>query len=315
MFRARLLLFSLLALPVSSLRAETADPAVLTTEIAAAHLEPARAVSLKKLKVNAGLGTLRLDDGVLIPASGVGGKTIEMVFLGSGRIELDPPDAVEAGQLELFTGGARLDQEFQEAVLVVGLDAAVTAMLKRPAAQPDAATLKRAEDLYAAWKKKRERKLLDVDRGILLDALGDPGASGYFAAWFRAKDPGDFLYVVEPGDREQVSLGRFVPLDATEKEKRKILRQINREQRKGRLLGLDVDDLGQWDTWLSASLRTAEGKPAPGAPTFEPHKYVLDMTVDRNLGLVARRGSTSIPWCGARGRWACGCRRTSRSRR
>ncbi len=55
------------------------------------------------------------------------------VALGSGRIDLDPPDAVEAGQLELFTGGARLDQEFQEAVLVVGLDAAVNGMLKRPA--------------------------------------------------------------------------------------------------------------------------------------------------------------------------------------
>ncbi|HSS78219.1 MAG TPA: hypothetical protein VLV54_15925 [Thermoanaerobaculia bacterium] len=141
---ARLLPFALLGLCASAapaVSAEIADPAAnpakIVSEIAAAHLEPARAVSLKKLKVNAGLGTLRLDDGVLIPASSVGGKTIEMVFLGSGRIELDPPDAIEAGQLELFTGGARLDQEFQEAVLVVGLDAAATAMLRRPAAQPD----------------------------------------------------------------------------------------------------------------------------------------------------------------------------------
>jgi hypothetical protein len=288
MRRVRLMFVVLFALGVPALHAETTDPASLLAEIAAAHLEPARAVSLKKLKVNAGLATLHLDDGVLIPATSVGGKTIEMVFLGSGRIELDPPDAIEAGQLELFTGGARLDQDFQEAVLVVGLDAAVTAMLKRPAAQPDAATLRRAEELYTAWRKKRERKLLDVDRGILLNALRDPAASGYFVAWFRAKDPGDFLYFVEPSDREQVTLGRFVPLDATEKEKRKILRQIDREQRKGRLLGLDVEDLGQWDTWLSASLRSAGGKPAPGAPTFEPRKYTLDMTVDRDLRLSGR---------------------------
>lgn len=73
----------------------------------ASQLEPGRAVNLKKLKLNAGLATLRLDDGVLVP--------IEMVFLGSGRIEFEPRDAVEAGQLELFTGGARLDQESQEA--------------------------------------------------------------------------------------------------------------------------------------------------------------------------------------------------------
>src|SRR5258706_8742887 len=162
---SRLLFFALLTLCFPALHAETVDRAALSTAIAAAHLEPARAVSLKKLKVNAGLGPLRLDDGVLIPASGVGGKTIEMVFLGSGRIDLDPPDAIEAGQLELFTGGARLDQEFQEAVLVVGLDAAGNGMLKRPAAQPDAATPRPGEELYAAWKKKRERKLPGVDRG------------------------------------------------------------------------------------------------------------------------------------------------------
>jgi len=288
MHRARSLVLTLLAICAPALGAEAPDPASLQAEIAASRLEPARAVTLKKLKLNAGLATLHFDDGVLIPASGVGGKTVEMVFLGSGRIELDPPDAIEAGQLELFTGGTRLDQELQEAVLVVGLDAAVTAMLKRPAAQPDAATVRRAEQLYAAWKGKRERKLLDVERGILLDALRDPAGAGYFAAWLRAKDPGDFLYVVEPSDREQVILGRFVPLDATEKEKRKILRQINREQRKGRLLGLDVDDLGQWDTWLSASLRTADGRPAPGAPTFEPRKYTLDVVIDRDLRLAGK---------------------------
>src|SRR6476660_7111575 len=108
MFRPGRLFVALLALSLPALHAETVDPAAIpatiVTEIAAAHLGPARAVSLKRLKVNAGLGTLHLDDGVLIPASGVGGKTIEMVLLGSGRIALDPPDAIEAGQLELFTG-------------------------------------------------------------------------------------------------------------------------------------------------------------------------------------------------------------------
>jgi tetratricopeptide (TPR) repeat protein len=283
----RLLLVLVLVAAAAARAAEVPDPAALQTEIAASHLEPARAVTLKNLKLNAGLATLHLD-GLLVPASGVGGQTVELVFLGNGRIELEPPDSIEAGQLELFTGGSRLDAEFKEAVLVVGLDAAVNAMLRRPAAQPDADTVHRAESLYATWRGKRERKLLDVDRGILLDALRDPVSNGYFAAWFRAADPGDFLYFVEPGEREQVTLGRFVPLDATEKEKRKISKEISRQQRKGRLLGVDVEDLGQWDTWLSASLRTADGKPAPGAPSFEPRKYTLEMTVDRDLRLAGK---------------------------
>ena len=69
-------------------------PAALQAEIASAHLDFARAVSLKNVKLGVGLGTLHLDDGVLIPATAVGGKTIEMVFLGKGRIEVDPPDAI-----------------------------------------------------------------------------------------------------------------------------------------------------------------------------------------------------------------------------
>jgi len=265
-----------------------ADPAALRRELEAAHLEPARAVAVKNLKMNAGLATLRLEEGVLLPASPVGGKTVELVFLGRGRITLDPPDRVESGQLELFTGGTRLDEEFKEAVLVVGLDAAVGAILRKPAAQPDAATLKRAEELYKQWRGKPERKQLNVETGILGDALGDPSYQGYFAAWFKGGGAGDFLYLLEPDSREQVTLGHFVALEATEKQKRKLLRQIEREQRKGRLVGLELDDLGQWDTWLAASLRDKEGKPAPGGAAFEPEKYTLDVTVGEDVRLSGR---------------------------
>ena len=277
-----LLLGSLLSLVPGRLAAQAPDPAALRRDIEAAHLDPARAVTLKGVKLAAGLATLLLDDGVLLPASPVGGKTIELVFLGRGRIVLEPPDRVEAGQLELFTGGSRLDEEFKEAVLVVGLDPAVNALLKKPAAQPDAQTVKKAEDFYTQWKAKPERKQLNVETGILGDALGDPTWQGYFAAWFRGGDLGDVLYLIEPDSREQVTLGHFVPLEATEKDKRKLLRVIQREQRKGRLVGLELDDLGQWDTWLAGSLRDKEGKPVPGGSPFEPEKYTLDVTAGEN---------------------------------
>ncbi len=293
MYSARRLPVLLCLLPAflapGTLRAQTADPAALQAAIAGAKLEPARAVALKGVKLGVGLGTLRLDDGVLIPATPVGGKTVEMVFLGKGRMEVEPPDAVEAGQLELFTGGSRLDEEFKEAVLVVGQDAAVAAMLKRPAAQPDPERSRRAEALFADWRRKGEWKYMSAERGILLNAMRDPVATGYFAAWFRGGDLGDIFYCVQPGEQEQVTLGHFIPLDATEREKRKILKRISREQRKGRLLGVEVDDLGQWDTWLESSLRAADGKPVPGAPTFEPKKYTLDVTLsERELRLEGK---------------------------
>ena len=287
--RSLVLTCLLTLLAVGVLRAQAPEPAALQAAIAGARLEPARAVALKGVKLAVGLGTLRLDDGVLIPATAVGGKTIEMVFLGKGRLEVEPPDAIEGGQLELFTGGSRLDAEFKQAVLVVGQDAAVAAMLRKPAAQPDAGQVRQAETLYADWRKKGEWKYLSAERGILLNALRDPVALGYFAAWFRGGELGDISYCVDPGVREQVTLGHFVPLEATEREKRKILKAITREQRKGRMVGVELDDLGQWDTWLSSSLRTAAGKPALGAPTFEPKKYTLDVTLEeRELRLTGK---------------------------
>ncbi len=131
-------------------------------------------MALKSVKLATGLATLRLDDGVLLPAAAVDGKTVEMVFLGKGRLELEPPDEVEAGQLELFTGGSRLDEGFSEMVLVMGLDAAADALMKKPKAAPDAAQLKRAEEIYAKWKGGPERKLLGVEDAILTDVIGDP---------------------------------------------------------------------------------------------------------------------------------------------
>ena len=283
--------FLLLALS-AAVQAQAPDPASLLKEMAVARLEPSRAVSLKNLKLGTGLGMLYLDDGVLIPSTTVGGKTVEMVFIGKGRVAVEPPDDVEAGQLELFTGGTRLEEEFTEMVMVLGLDAATDAILRRPkVAQLDAALARRAEELFTKWKGGPERKVLNVDSAVLRDVVGDAAYQGFFAAWFRGGELGDFLYLVEPDVEEQVTIGGFKPLEATEKEKRKASRELERAQRRGRLIGVDLDEilLGQWDTWLSASLRGRDGKANPGLATFEPEKYTLDVTLaDGDLKLTGR---------------------------
>lgn len=288
--RPFLLLAGLLLLPLSGALAETPDPASLRREIEQARLDPARAVTVKNVKLNAGLANLVLEDGTLLPATPVGGKTVELVFLGKGRITLEPPDSVEAGQLELFTGGPRLDEEFTEMVLVLGLEAAADAMLRRPkVAALDGTLSRRAEAVYAQWKGSPERKLLSVDAAVLKDTAGDSAYQGFFAARFHGSELGDFLYLVEPDAQEQVTLGRFVPLEMSEKEKRKLLRDIEKDQRRGRLIGLEAEDLGQWDTWLSASLRGREGAARPGLAAFEPEKYTLDMALaERDLRLTGR---------------------------
>lgn len=279
-FRTGVVLVGLVMGGGTQASAQALDPKVLQQEIAGLRLDFESAISLQKLNLNAGLANLHFDDGILVPTTKVGGKVIEMVYLGKGRVDVDPPDPVEAGQLELFTGGPRLDEEIQAAVLVVGLDAAVDAMLRRPkAGELSAADRQRAGEIYDRWHKSPERKLLNADSGILSNAIGDPFYDGYFTAWFRGKELGDFLYTLDPTAREQATLGRFVPLDATEKEKRKLLRVLDRQQRQGRLIGVDVEDLGQWDSWLSASLRGKDGLPAAGHSPFEPERYTLDLRI------------------------------------
>ncbi|MES1211300.1 MAG: hypothetical protein ABUL63_03090, partial [Acidobacteriota bacterium] len=231
------LVFLGVAVPIRS-QAPPVDPAALQKEVAALRLDPARAVTLKNVKLAAGTGTPYLDDGRLVPTTTVGGKTAEMVFLGKGRLELDPPDEIEAGQLELFTGAPRLAEEVTEVALVLNLDAAVEALLRRPKAAPDAAQAQRADEVYRTWREGPHRRFLGVERALLLDAAGDPLYQGYFAGWFRGKELGEIHYVVDPSKEEQVTLGQFVPLDVTDKEKRKILKGIARQQRSGRLLGV-----------------------------------------------------------------------------
>lgn len=272
LFSFALFFLSLLAIPVEG----TSDPAVLLRSIAESRLDPGRAVSIEKVALNVGPATIHLEDGVLVPVVAEGVGLVEVVFLGQGRIEMEAPDPIEAGQLELFTGASRLDQRFEAAVLVAGSGADVDALLEQPALPPDASLRQRADTLWTAWRESREREIFHVDRSLLLDALRDPLSDGFFGAWLRSEDLGDFVYFVEPDDPEQVRLGQFIPLDLTERERRRKERTIRSEQAEGRALGVEVDDLGTFNTWVSATLRSSSGDPTPGSPAFKPTRYTLE---------------------------------------
>ena len=226
------------------------------------------------------MALFKIEHGVFFPVTPVGGHTVEMVFQGSAKLILEPPDEIEAGQLDLFTGSPALDERVKEAVLVINLDAAADAIFSRPKiADLDPGTRQRAEALYEQWRKRPERGLLGVEAAIFRDALGDPLIEGYFAGWLRSENLEELLYVVDPTATEQVTLGRFTVLDATEKQERKLARRMHRQQRKGRLIGLSVEDLGLWDTWLSTPHRSQDGAPRPGTMAFEPRHYELDLVL------------------------------------
>ena len=272
------LLFSIfVVLPSASAIAQESSVSRLLRQIESGSSQRS-AVRVQGLRLAAGLGSLVVENGLFIPGAEVEGRVAEFLFLGDAYLELLAPDDIEKHQLTLYTGKSSLREHITEGIVVVALDAASEAILSRPAATLSSEETARANSLWASWRATSERRLLNIDGALLADAMKDSVAEGYFAGWLLGDELGRFIYLVDPRQPEQVTLGRFERIDATEKEKRKASRLIHREQRKGRLIGLEVDDLGQFDTWLSASLRVGD-EVRPGDPGFEPAHYQIDVTL------------------------------------
>ena len=255
-----------------------------------------KARRINGLKLAAGAAMLQLDSGLLAPLVAAGeSRSREYVFVGKGRLLLRPQDPVEAQQLELFHGEPALDYAFEELALFVPLRGAGDALAKRPeATDADAAALEKLADLRTRWLASGERGIAGVDLQAFADEQGHPSAQGYFVAW--ALQPGQgadaearpLLYLVDPQQREQVTLGRFVKLDLTQREERQVERMLHREQRQGRLLGLRTEEMGSFDTWVSTSLTAPDGKPRPGFDPFEAAAYRLNVRLDDDLRIHGR---------------------------
>ena len=270
----------LVLLAVSSIVAAEPEPAAIQSALRASRLQTTAAVEVRDLHLDAGLAELRLEEGILFPASAVAGRPAEMVFVGRGRLTAMPPDDVEAAQLELFSGRRELAATFQEAVLVVANDAAAAQLLGGPAAHPAAAQTHQAESLFESWIGGPHRRLLHVEGHLLLDALGDPRSQRYFVAHLQDPNLGEILYVVEPDEPEPVTLGQFVPLEVSRREARRLRRSLHAAQEEGQLLGLDVDDLGTWDTWMSTALPAGDGSRVESSAAFEPTHYDLEIVIE-----------------------------------
>ncbi|MEE8524352.1 MAG: M1 family aminopeptidase [Thermoanaerobaculia bacterium] len=276
----------------------TVDPAAVLAEIRSAELDTSRPRDAADLRLQTGFATVDLRHGILIPVRTASGEVVEWVFAGYGELILDPPDDIEAGQLELFTGEASLRESFTEAVFVVARDAAAAALAARPAAVPEPVLAARAEAFWEAWQTSPERRTLGVEIGVLLDALEVPIYEEFFAGWFSGGRLGRFFLQMDPAEVEQINLGQFVRFDPTAAQHRRISGFLHRQQQQGRLVGLEVEDLGRWDTWVSSSLRSSGGLPRPGAAAFEPRHYSLEVTVDPPSGRLVSRSRIELDTLG-----------------
>jgi hypothetical protein len=296
-----LLVLAVMATAGISLSAEQ-PVADLVEQIRSARLDSARAVDVEALEIDMGLARMRLVEGVLIPAAPVGGRTLEILFSGRASFEIEPPDEVEAQQLELFTDRERLDVDVTDAVLLIGNEAIVNELLEgKPQADLGADAVERAETSFGEWVEGAERRGFGGEGALFKAALGDEPAQRSFLAWVRSEEMDDFYYRLDPFLVEQVELGQFVAAELDEIDQHQIEKFIRKSRREGRYSQLRLAELGDWNTWISAAQRDASGEAQPGSEGFEPEHYVLEVELAK--GETDIDGRTRIDLlCGSDGR-------------
>ncbi len=254
-----------------------------------ASLDLGAAVRLESVMLEVPEARFFIEEGVLVPAEPIGGERYEFVFLGSGQFQFEPLEEVERDQLDLFTDEEHVDAQIDQAVLVLASRTAaghLTSQGEPAELEEDERT--QANEIFEDWRDAGGRHSLAVEAALLRLAWEDPTYAAYFAGWFHNEELEDFYYLVEPDSDEQITLGRFEPIEATDKERRKIERQLGKAQKKGRLIGLEVDHLGQWDTWVSLAL----GEGAAEAPAVERH--LIDFTVESGLEMISARWTGTV---------------------
>jgi len=260
-----------------------ADADAIVQNIRNPRLDPPQSAEVQNVKLTlGGGGVLELRSGVIVPAAPIGDAPVELVFLGDGTIQADAPNETEGAQLELFTGSTKLSEDFDEAVFVVGDEAALRTLLEHGTANVSVDKLARAAALYQQWLAGPERKQMSVESVLFASGLKDRFYRGYFGAAIHGLELGQFLYIYAPDASEELTVGQFVPLTVEKREQRRLRKKLEREQRRGRLLTVRLEDLGQWDTWMAADV-------AESAPEFEPTRYGIEVNVaDRTLHFNGR---------------------------
>jgi peptidase M1-like protein len=277
-YRALVVAFGLVALAARGVAAETA----------AAGADPLERPRLASSPVAPGAMRLELtpahldiSDGVLFPVVTGSAATREFVFLGSARFVLETADPVERHQLDLFTGGERLDEPVDEVVLAIADDEIAARLAGHAAAGGVPADLtKRAASLLSAWRASPDWRAGELESALFAASAGDAAARHFAFAWCHSPRLGRFYFEFDPWQSESVRIVQFVPPRLGDNDSDVIAKQIRAERWSGRLRTMTVADLGNRDTWFSTAPPGADGHAAPGSEGFEPDHYALQIEID-----------------------------------
>ncbi len=150
---------------------------------------------------------ITLADGIIQFTNPVNGIVFGATFRGRGRVQVEPPNALEAQQLRLLSKQDTLDMEFSEAVFVF-LDDTFAEVSRQVQFVPNPGAL--SSELYITREKEREEAseplLPRLFKGILSYAHR---RTSLFAADLKTNEKGWIHVRLDALDREEITVGRW----------------------------------------------------------------------------------------------------------
>ncbi len=177
-------------------------------------IDPAKSAHTENVEIVRDRVHIILTHGIIQFTQPVNGVVFGAVFRGSGRVQLDPPNLIEAQQLRLFTKQDKLDMAFSEATFSFtdGLLDEVGKQVKWQAAGPS------SDDLYVKRQQEREELGAEYLPYLFKSVMsGDRKRTAYFLADLKTKEK-DWVEVRDDAMQpEEIRVGRWADVGAVKR--------------------------------------------------------------------------------------------------
>jgi hypothetical protein len=169
-------------------------------------MDPSKSAHTENVLIVRDRVRITLTDGTIQFVQPVNGIVFGAVFHGSGRLQADPPNPIEAQQLRLFTKQDKLDMTFTDATFSF-TDGLLDDIAKQVKWQPSGPA---GDDLYAKRQKEREDYGAEYLPRLFKSVLSsDPKRTAYFLADLKTKEKGWVEVRDDAMQLEELRIGRW----------------------------------------------------------------------------------------------------------
>ena len=170
-------------------------------------MDPSKSAHAENVEIVRDRIHITLTDGTIQFARPVNGVTFGAAFHGKGRVQVDPPNPIEAQQLKLFTKQDKLDMAFSDATFSF-TDTLVEDVAKQVKWQASGPA---TDDLYAKRQKDREDLGESAVPRLLQGVLSaDHTRTAYFLADLKIAGKDWVEFHDDALDPEEIGVGRWV---------------------------------------------------------------------------------------------------------